>query len=97
MPKQNKKPPPPQITHYSAITEFEVVEPLLVDRETVGQKLKLRTSGEFGPDDQRSGYSLIWLATQPQHYRISKIVHKNRSYVIPPGYKPSRCNTHTPI
>lgn len=58
---------------YTAILEFEVVNPQH-DLETIGERLKLSTFGEYCPDSSLRGYALEELLIKPQHYRPKVIV-----------------------
>lgn len=64
------------------ITEFEVIAPTN-DMEVVGEKLALSKFGEYCPDNSLRGYSLLSLLDHPDHYRVSKITMKGKSYIIP--------------
>lgn len=55
------------------ITEFEVIKPTN-EIESVGEKLKLSAFGEFCPDNSLRGYSIQFLLSSPENYRVSKVI-----------------------
>jgi hypothetical protein len=68
--------------HYTAILEFEIIKPI-DDDEKQNEPLILTYSGEYRPVCSMRGYPLLYLLDNPDHYRVSKIMMRGISYVIP--------------
>lgn len=67
--------------YYTAITEFEVINPTN-EMESIGEKLYLSSFGEYCPDNSLRGYSLLALLQSPENYRPSKIISRGQEYVL---------------
>lgn len=68
--------------NYTVITEFEVIAPTN-ELETIGEKLTLSIFGEYCPNQSLRSYRLLFLLDHPLHYRVSKIIDRGQSLVIP--------------
>lgn len=64
------------------IVEFEVIAPTN-DLEQIGEKLTLSKFGEFCPENSKRGYNLLFLLDHTMHYRVSKIMMKGKTYIVP--------------
>jgi hypothetical protein len=83
--KANIQPPSsihlPRKYQYTCILEFVVLDPQN-DMESVGERLKLSTFGEYCPDASLRGYSLYSLLLDPESYRPSKIVQMGEVFEL---------------
>ncbi len=70
----------------TCILEFEVISPTN-DLEKVGDKLTLDKFGEYLPANSKRGNNLLFLLDHTMHYRISKIMMRGTTYVIPADRK----------
>lgn len=68
----------PKKTHnYTAIQSFEVIVPTN-EMETIGEILNLSMFGEYCPDNSMRGYSLEYLLSLPENYRVNAIYQKGQ-------------------